>query len=84
MEARTPSHPGDAEEQLLVLAPTGRDGPLIADILSRAGHAAEACEDVQGLCARIDGGTAGAVVLAEEVLAGPAVGCLLQTRWPAG
>lgn len=59
---------------VVVLAPTGKDGPLIARALVRAGIAAEVVGDVAELCQRC--GAAGAVVVAEEALSPAAMSCL--------
>lgn len=57
------------ELDILVLAPTGRDGPLICEMLARRGFACEAYASVHELCRGIAAGV-GAVVLTEEALAG--------------
>lgn len=64
-------------ERVLVLAPTGRDAPLAVRALQRAGLRAEACADVVDLCRKWDRG-AGAVVLAEESMAGSSLNCLIE------
>jgi len=53
--------------RVLVLAPTGRDGPASADVIRKAGMQAEVCMDFAGLAAGLEAG-AGAVFLAEEAL----------------
>src|SRR5829696_8001279 len=56
------------DERVLVLTPSGRDGPLTCAILAgRAGVHCEECRDLHELCAKIAEG-AGAAVLAEEAL----------------
>ena len=67
-----------------MLAPTGRDGPLIADVLARAGLAAEVCPGAADLCRRCDEG-AGALVVAEEALSASSLACLdeMLARQPA-
>lgn len=64
-------------ERVLVLAPTGRDAPLIASVLGRAGFTVETCRDVETLCGGCDAG-AGALVVAEEALSAHALGCLTE------
>lgn len=58
-------------ELVVVLAPTGKDGRLIARVLGRVGIAAAVIGDMAELCLRCDAAT-GSVVVAEEALA-PAV-----------
>lgn len=60
--------PDPLAERVLVLTPTGRDGPMIARVLRRAGMAAEVCGDLSEFCRKWDEG-AGAGVVAEEALA---------------
>jgi signal transduction histidine kinase/ActR/RegA family two-component response regulator len=56
------------DQRFLVLAPTGRDGPLTVSLLQRAGVVAETCPDVEALCRRtVEEGAAG-LLIAEEVL----------------
>ena len=56
------------DELVLVLAPTGRDGPLACNVLhERAGLATLACADVADLCRQIARG-AGAVIMTEEAV----------------
>jgi len=52
----------------LVLAPTGRDGAVICDILQPAGFTCEVCADITALLARL--GDSGAAVITEEAFAG--------------
>jgi signal transduction histidine kinase/CheY-like chemotaxis protein len=61
--------PGD--ERFLVLAPTGRDGPLTCQLLTRAGMSAEVCHDLETLCVRMEREGAAGLLVAEEVLVGP-------------
>jgi signal transduction histidine kinase/CheY-like chemotaxis protein len=63
---------------VLVLAPSGRDGPLVAATLQRVGLASLVCAGITQLCAEIDGGAALAV-LADEAVAGRALGLLRET-----
>lgn len=55
------------EERLLILAPTGRDAPTAALILSEVGIGAEPCPSIDDLCAKLEDG-AGALLVAEEAL----------------
>ena len=56
------------DELVLVLAPTGRDGPLACNVLhERAGLTTLMCEDAADLCRQIARG-AGAVIMTEEAL----------------
>lgn len=71
----TPDTRDAIEDRILVLAPTGRDGPLIAHVLVRARLAAEVCSDAVDLCRRADAG-AGALVVAEEALSASSLACL--------
>jgi signal transduction histidine kinase/ActR/RegA family two-component response regulator len=66
---------GILESRILVLAPTGRDGPLAVQALARAGLTAEACRDVRELCDGIAAGAAAALI-AEEALSSDALACL--------
>jgi len=53
--------------RVLVLAPAGRDAPLIRDVLARAGIVAYLCADMSELCAGLRSGSAVALI-AEEAL----------------
>ena len=57
----------DAEERVLVLAPTGRDGALACAALNRQGIRSEPFRDMQALCAACEEG-AGALLVAEEAV----------------
>ncbi len=71
----------EANEPVLILAPTGRDAVLISDALLRAGLPAEICSDLEGFIQRLHRGAAAGVV-AEEALrgasSGPATPLLLK------
>ncbi|HEU5049920.1 MAG TPA: response regulator [Gemmatimonadales bacterium] len=55
---------------VLLHAPTGRDGALVSDVLTRAGHLVAGEDSMEALCARI--GDDGAVaIIAEEALTPP-------------
>ncbi len=58
----------DGDQRFLVLAPTGRDGPLTCQLLERAGLAAAVCPDVDTMCRRVDEEGASGLLIAEEVL----------------
>jgi PAS domain S-box-containing protein len=57
------------EERILVLAPRGRDAPVIQQVLSAANFSSIACADQQDLVRELEAG-AGAAVVAEEALLG--------------
>ncbi|MEP7125278.1 MAG: ATP-binding protein [Byssovorax sp.] len=54
-------------ERVLILAPRGRDAPIAARVLSRAGIDSRACLDVTELCHEIDAG-AGVALITTEAL----------------
>lgn len=56
-----------AEERIAILAPTGRDAILAADVMRRAAVASCICKDLESLIAEIDAG-AGGLLVAEEAL----------------
>jgi len=70
-------------EQVLVLAPVGRDAQLAQRALESAGLVAEVCETIEQLCAQL--GEAGAAILTEEALHPHARGLLAAVleRQPA-
>ena len=72
------------EERVLVFAPTGRDAALTCEVLSRAGFAATACEDLNGLCNEIVLRGAGVAVLADEALSPQTVNQLLDVLGSQG
>ena len=59
-----------------ILAPVGRDGVVAETVLARAGFEALVCRDVAAMCDAV-AGDVGALLVAEEALAGPARGRLL-------
>ncbi|MBI1682895.1 hybrid sensor histidine kinase/response regulator [Caulobacter hibisci] len=69
------------DEPFLILAPRGRDAPVIAETLANVGHASRICADLTALT-RALGDEAGAAVLTEEALAQGATDAL--TDWLAG
>jgi signal transduction histidine kinase len=52
---------------VIVVAPTGRDAALLADLLRKAGYLCEICPSIGDACAAIRAG-AGAGIIAEEAL----------------
>src|SRR4051794_25596145 len=62
-------------ERVLVVAPTGRDGLLAAQVLLQQGLSAEALPDVPSLCTRLPEDV-GVVLLAEEALSIESLACL--------
>lgn len=53
--------------QVFVVAPTGRDAPLICDMLGQRGFSSRSCNDIRDLCRRVGDGV-GAIILTEEAL----------------
>ena len=72
------------DERILILAPTGKDAVLAADVLRQAGLCSKACADVIELATEARRG-AGALLLAEEGLLPREVPNLVETlqRQPA-
>ena len=67
----------NAEERVLILAPTGRDAALTGSVLERAGIACVFCSSLDQLCDELTLG-AGAVLLAEEAVAEGGNNCLVE------
>ncbi len=63
-------------ELILILAPRGRDAPVIQQALERAGIASSAFADLDRLCAGLDD-AASALIVTEEALAGAGLENLL-------
>lgn len=61
------SRGGELSERALILAPTGRDAVVAAQILTEVGTVAQVCDTLDDLLARMIEGAALAVVV-EEVL----------------
>lgn len=59
----------DSDRRVLILMPTGRDGPAAAEFLQKVGLATTICSTLEQLVAEIQGGAA-VVLLAEEALFG--------------
>lgn len=67
----------DGSQRILVLAPTGRDAVLAAEVLARAGLQAEPCATTAVLCEEIARGAAAAFV-AEEAITPAALDALAR------
>lgn len=65
------------ERRILILAPTANDGRLAAAILQKAGMSANACQDMQDLCQKLQEGC-GVIFLAEEALVKESVSRLAE------
>ncbi|MDB5374809.1 MAG: hybrid sensor histidine kinase/response regulator [Belnapia sp.] len=63
--------------RILVLAPTGRDGPAAAEVLRRGGLESQVCADLAGMVAALDAG-AEVGCIAEEALYGPSLRLLVD------
>lgn len=62
---------------VLLLAPTGRDAPLIDKVLGEAGVATAACAGIEEFCRKLSDG-AGAAFITEEALTPFALECLVE------
>ena len=73
LEAPAGPASGSASAPVAILAPTGQDRAIAARVLARAGLAPRECPDMAALCAAVrgEGGDVGALLVAEEALAGP-------------
>ena len=69
---------GQGVLEVVILAPTGRDGPLTRRVLESAGFAALVCSTMDEVCAAIDD-TTGVLLIAEEALHQAARETLLRT-----
>src|SRR4051812_35705621 len=56
------------EERVLILAPSRRDAPTVAEILEHAGFFPEVCADLAALCHAFEHGGAGTALIAQEAL----------------
>jgi len=65
------------DNRVLILAPTGRDGPMTRKILAESEIHSQICGDVEKLCFDADRGT-GAIVLTDEALTPFNTGHLLE------
>ncbi|MDB4976331.1 MAG: histidine kinase [Myxococcaceae bacterium] len=61
------SWPQSGEERFLVVAPTGRDGPLTCTLLEKTGLSCAVCPSLAELCRRYREEGAAALMIAEEV-----------------
>ncbi len=61
---------GGQEERILILAPSRRDAPTVAQIIGQAGLGSHICADLATLCCAFEQDGAGAALIAEEALAG--------------
>src|SRR6185503_7372206 len=69
----------DIAGQILLLCPTGRDGPVTQKVLAAAGMAVRVCQNVDELCeAMSDAGATGALVIAEEAMVHPEIQSKVQ------
>jgi len=66
------------DNRVLVLTPGGRDGAVTCGVFAGAGIAAVACADMDQLCRALLSEGAGAAVVAEEALTGPALQALAR------
>ncbi len=57
-----------SELRVLVVGPTSRDGQLVRSILADNGIASEPCASLAVLCAELEKGGAGAILVAEEAM----------------
>ncbi|WP_239142745.1 ATP-binding protein [Variovorax sp. WS11] len=67
--------PPDLEERILLRTATSRDAGMASTVLERAHFVSQVCDDMGSLVDELLRG-AGAIMLAEEVLAGPALAVL--------
>jgi signal transduction histidine kinase len=65
------------DERILVLCPTGRDGPLVCEMLDEAGLTSLKCRDMNELCREIPRG-AGGLLVSEEALDPESATCFLD------
>lgn len=72
------SQAADYDSRTIILAPTGKDTLLIAGLLERRSMPCHAAGSVEELCLAIDRG-AGAAIISEEALSGPAITRLQHT-----
>src|SRR5581483_742475 len=65
----------ERDSLLLLLAPVGRDAELLHALLGRAQLQSRICATIEELCGQVESG-AGAVMVTEEALNGPAIQAL--------
>ncbi len=68
---------GMGPERILVLAPIGRDAPLLCQVLDKAGFSSATCSDMRELAYGIEQG-AGAALMTDEVLDAKSMANLLE------
>ena len=68
---------GETNPPLAILAPTGRDGAVAAEVLARAGFVPTVCADMAALCTSI-AEDVGGLLIAEEALGSQARAMLLS------
>jgi signal transduction histidine kinase/CheY-like chemotaxis protein len=73
----TPELQDSRDERILILAPTGRDAALTAQVITEAGLVAEVCNSIEELCRKMLLG-AGLVFITGEVLTRAALQCLVE------
>ncbi|HEX8137657.1 MAG TPA: ATP-binding protein [Pyrinomonadaceae bacterium] len=73
----TPELRDNRDERILILAPTGRDAALTAQVVGEAGLAAEVCGHIEELCSKMLAG-AGLAFITGEVLTQTATQCLVE------
>ncbi|MCB0213104.1 MAG: PAS domain S-box protein [Anaerolineae bacterium] len=66
------------DERILILAPTGRDGPLATTVLTQTGLSCIICNDLADLLNKLAEG-AGALLITEEALQATSAEALIQT-----
>ena len=57
-----------ADVSVAILTPTGRDGPVANQVLSRFGIQSRVCANMEEVCSLISGDDAGVILIAEEAL----------------
>ena len=67
----------NADERVLILAPTGRDASMTEKYLEEAGVGVEPCARIEELCERMLA-SAGAALISEEALSPEALQCLVE------
>ncbi|HEY4030827.1 MAG TPA: ATP-binding protein [Caulobacteraceae bacterium] len=70
------AHVFEPGQEVLILTPTGRDGPTAASLLDQAGLRPRVCLRIEEVCDRV--GTAAVVLVAEEALATPKASAALR------
>jgi signal transduction histidine kinase/ActR/RegA family two-component response regulator len=73
----TPELQDSRDERILILAPTGRDAALTAQVVSGAGLTPDICDNIEELCRKILSG-AGLAFITGEVLTQTATQCLVE------